>query len=407
MQTTLTDTTSTSFQKLLAEIRAFVTQEIYPLEKGFHTKTWDEMAPLLDAKREQVKANGWWMPQIHKEWGGMGLSVEAFGRVGEILGSSPLAHYVFNCQAPDAGNMEILIEYGTPEQQERFLKPLLEGQIRSCFSMTEPDYAGSNPVQMGTIARKEGDQYVINGRKWFTTGADGAAFAIVMALTDPENDSRYLRASQIIVPTDTPGFDLVRNISIMGEEGSGWASHAEIQYTDCTVPTSYLLGGAGAGFAIAQTRLGPGRIHHCMRWIGICERAFDMLCRRAVARELSPGKPLALKQTIQNWIAEQRADIDAARLLVLRAARKIDQEGAYAARAEISTIKFFTARVLHQTLDRAIQVHGALGTTDDTILAWWYRHERGARIYDGADEVHKSSLAKQILKKYGLQRPKK
>ncbi|MEN0006731.1 MAG: acyl-CoA dehydrogenase family protein [Bacteroidota bacterium] len=399
---TIIDTKAPAFQAMLEDMRQFMKTEVYPLEPNFHTKHWDEMLPLLEEKRTMVKERGWWCPQVPKEWGGMGLSLEAFGQVSEILGSSPFGHFIFNCQAPDAGNMEILIEFGTPAQQEQYLKPLLEGKIRSCFSMTEPHFAGSNPVQMGTVATKKDGYYHISGRKWFTTGADGAAFAIVMCLTDPDHDNKYTRASQIIVPTDTPGFEFVRNISIMGEEGSGWASHAELEYKDCTVPVENLLGGEGAGFSIAQTRLGPGRIHHCMRWIGICERAFDMLCQRAVDRELSPGKPLALKQTIQNWIAEQRADIDAARLLILRAARKIDEEGTYAARAEISIIKFFTARVLTQTLDRAIQVYGAMGTTDDTILSWWYRHERGARIYDGADEVHKSSLAKQILKKYGL-----
>lgn len=400
MHATYTNFDPATFRKLLDDIRQFVKGEIIPLESQFLQSDWKALEPFLNKKREKVKALGWWMPQIPVKWGGMGLSLEAFGQVSEILGSSPLGHYVFNCQAPDAGNMEILIEYGTPAQQEQFLKPLLEGAIRSCFAMTEPDYPGSNPVQLGTKAMLKNDHYLLNGHKWFTTGADGAAFSIVMCISESDSDQPYQRASQIIVPTDTPGFELVRNISIMGEEGSGWASHSEVRLTDCKVSVSNLLGGAGAGFAIAQSRLGPGRIHHCMRWIGICERAFDLLCRRALSRELSPGKPLAFKQTIQNWIAEQRADIDAARLLILRAARKIDQEGAYAARAQISMIKFFTARVLHQTLDRAIQVHGALGITDDIILSWWYRHERGARIYDGADEVHKSSLARQVLKKY-------
>jgi len=266
--------------------------------------------------------------------------------------------------------------------------------------MTEPDFAGSNPLLMGTTAVKEGSHYVINGHKWFTTGADGAAFAIVMVVTDPDAANPYKKASQIIVPTNTPGFTLVRNISIMGEAGSGWFSHGEVKFENCRVPVENVLGQEGAGFAIAQERLGPGRIHHCMRWIGICERAFEMMCKRALFREIGNGKHLSDQQTIQNWIAESRAEINAARLLVRDAAQKIDQSGAEHAKQEISIIKFYCANVLQQVLDRAIQVHGALGITDDTLLAGWYRHERGARIYDGADEVHKSRVAKEILKGY-------
>ena len=255
---------------------------------------------------------------------------------------------------------------------------------------------------MGTIAVKDGDDYLINGHKWFTSSADGAAFAIVMAITNPEAESPYQRASQIIVPTNTPGFTLVRNIPVMGEAGEGYFTHGEIIYENCRVPQSNLLGKEGAGFAIAQDRLGPGRIHHCMRWIGICERAFDMMCQYAASRELAPGRPLASRQTVQNWIAESRAEINAARLMVLDTAQKIDHSGAFAARVEISVIKFFVANVLQNVLDRAIQVHGALGLTDDTPLASWFRHERAARIYDGPDEVHKSRVAREIMKNYGL-----
>lgn len=296
--------------------------------------------------------------------------------------------------------MEILIEYGTDQQKETYLKPLLVGETRSCFSMTEPEHAGSNPTMMGTVAVKGDDHYRIDGHKWFTSSADGAAFAIVMVVTDQEGSNPYQKASQIIVPMETEGLELVRNISVMGEAGAGWASHAEIKYTSCKVPVSNLLGAEGEGFAIAQKRLGPGRIHHCMRWMGICERAFAMMCERAVTREIGPGKMLSDQQTIQNWIAESRAEMNAAKLMVQDAARKIDSDGASNAREEISIIKFYCANVLQQVLDRAIQVHGALGITDDTPLAWWYRHERGARIYDGADEVHKTRVAKEILKKY-------
>ncbi len=272
--------------------------------------------------------------------------------------------------------------------------------LEAVFSMTEPDFAGSNPVLMGTIATKDGDNYIINGHKWFTSSADGADFAIVMVMTDPDNPNPYMRASQIIVPTDTPGFNFIRNISVMGDEGDGWNSHAEIKYENCIVPEKNILGPVGAGFKIAQERLGPGRIHHCMRWIGQCEKAFEMMCERAASRDLMPGKPLSSKQTIQNWIAESRAEINASRLLVLDAAKKIDEHGAYKAKVEISTIKFYVAQVMQSVLDRALQVHGALGMTDDTPIAALFRHERSARIYDGADEVHKSRVAKEILKKY-------
>jgi len=397
-----TTATTDRLHEMLEQIQVFIDEEVYPLEAQAHGKSWGDVVPLLEEKRQKVKAAGLWTPHLAQAWGGPGLSLAAFGRVSECLGRSPFGHYVFNSQAPDVGNMEILMAHGTPEQQQRFLWPLLRGEIRSCFSMTEPEHAGSNPVIMSTTAVKDGDEYVINGHKWFTTAADGAAFAIVMAVTHPDAESPYGRASQIIVPTDTPGFRLVRNISVMGDVGGGWASHAEIRYEDCRVPQSNLLGAAGSGFTIAQERLGPGRIHHCMRWIGICERAFEMMCARAARREIAPGKPLATRQTIQNWIAESRAEIDAARLLVLDTARKIDEHGAYQARVQVSLIKFYVAGILQNVLDRALQTHGALGMTDDTPLAGWFRHERGARIYDGPDEVHKSRVARQIMKQYGV-----
>jgi alkylation response protein AidB-like acyl-CoA dehydrogenase len=332
----------------------------------------------------------------------MGLSLLEFAHISEALGRSPLGHYTFNCQAPDVGNMEILHLFGTDEQQERFLQPLVQGDIRSCFSMTEPEHAGSNPVWMSTTAEKEGDDYVINGHKWFTSSADGAAFAIVMAVTNPDADSPYRRASQIIVPTNTPGFNHVRRIPVMGDAGADYFSHSEIRYENCRVSQSNLLGEEGGGFAIAQERLGPGRIHHCMRWIGICERALAMMCQRAAERELSPGQPLASRQTIQHWIGESAAEIHASRLMVLDAAAKIDQHGQRAARVEISIIKFYVAGTLQRVLDRAIQLHGALGLTEDTLLSFWSRHERAARIYDGPDEVHKSVVARQLLREYGV-----
>lgn len=387
---------------VLSATQAFVETELLPLEKE---KNWQDggwIFPILEEKRAKVKKAGLWLPQIPQAWGGLGLSLAEHGQVSAILGQSPFGHYVFNCQAPDAGNMELLLEYGSAEQQERFLKPLLAGEIRSCFSMTEPEFAGSNPVMMGTTATKEGETYVINGHKWFTTAADGAAFAIVMCITHPNAESPHLRASQIIVPSDTEGFQHIRRIPIMGDEGQGWLSHSEICYENCRVPQSHLLGGEGQGFALAQSRLGPGRIHHCMRWLGIGERVFNMMVERAKTRKISENKTLAHQQTIQNWVAECRAELYAARLMVMDTARKIDENGVHAAKEEISIIKFYCAQVLQKVMDCAVQVHGALGMTEDTVLSFYYRHERGARIYDGADEVHKSSLAKAIFKKHGL-----
>ena len=253
---------------------------------------------------------------------------------------------------------------------------------------------------------RQGDEYVLNGRKWWSSGAGDprCKVAIVMAVTNPEAASPYARASQIVVPTDAPGFEIVQNLPVMGERGEGWMSHAEVRLHCVRVPAANRIGAEGSGFALAQERLGPGRIHHCMRWLGICERAFDLMCGRAAARELSPGRPLGSRQIVQEWIAESRAEIDAARLLVLRTAWRIDREGAAAARDDVSLIKFHTAAVLQKVLDRAIQTHGALGITEQTPLAFWWRHERGARIYDGADEVHKTSVAKRILGRYGMEK---
>lgn len=390
---------SPELKKILATIREFVREELIPLEPAFFAEGFNALEPTLQRKRQMVQDLGLWLPQVPQEYGGLGLTLFEHGLVSQELGQTPIGHYAFNCQAPDAGNMEILMEHGTVAQKEQFLQPLLRGETRSCFSMTEPEHAGSNPTMMSTTAVHEGDSYIIDGHKWFTSAADGAAFAVVMAVTNPEA-GRHARASQIIVPLDTPGFELVRNISVMGEPGDGWASHAEVRYDGVRVPQSNLLGEEGAGFAIAQERLGPGRIHHCMRWLGICERAFELTCRYAVNRVLAPGRTLADQQTIQNWVAENRAAINAARLMVLATAKRIDEEGQYAARDDISLIKFHVAGVLQTVLDRALQVHGGLGMTDDTPIAYWFRHERAARIYDGPDEVHKWSVARRIFKRY-------
>jgi len=387
-------------QETLARVRELVSQELYAVEEIDQGKSFCELIPILHEKRDLVRKLGMWLPQVPREHGGMGLGFLDHAMVSEELGKSPYGHYVFGAQAPDAGNIEILLEFGTEPQRQHWLQPLLAGKERSCFSMTEPDRPGSNPVWMETTAARDGDDYVINGHKWFTSSADGASFAIVMAVTNPDAPP-HRRASQIIVPTETPGFHHVRNIPCMGHEGDDWMSHAEIKYENVRVPITNRIGEEGAGFAIAQARLGAGRIHHCMRWIGIAERSLDLMCRRAVARELAPGQMLASRQTVQNWIAESRAEIDAARFMVLHAAWKIDQVGTRDARIEISTIKFSTAKAMLNTVDRAIQVHGALGMSDDTVLQNFYRNERSARIYDGPDEVHKRVVARQMLKQYG------
>lgn len=388
---------------MVRAVRAFTDERIVPLESSLLANGFEATLPALDALRDEAKKAGIWAPFLPVELGGQGLTLLEYGHVSEALGRSPVAHYVLNCQAPDVGNMELLHAHGSDAQKARFLEPLARGSIRSSFGMTEPENAGSNPVWLSTRAVKDGDDYVIDGHKWFTTGFEGSAFCIVMAVTDPEAPP-YARASQIIVPLDTPGLRMVRNLPVMGERGYGWASHAEIVLEGVRVPQANRIGPEGAGFLLAQERLGPGRIHHAMRWIGIAERAFELMCRYAVKRELAPGKPLATRDTVQAWIAESRAEIDASRLLVLDAAEQMDREGASAARDAIGVVKFYVAGMLQRVLDRAIQVHGGLGMLDDTPLAWWYRHERAARVYDGPDEVHKASLAKRILAGYGFSR---
>ena len=388
---------SAQIRETLTKIETFVEEEIHPLEDAFLHHRFDEVMPRLDEKRKKVKEMGLWAPGHAAEIGGMGLGLVDLGLVSEALGGSPMGHYVFGCHAPDAGNIEILHHYGTPEQKEHWLLPLVAGKIRSCFSMTEPDSPGSNPVIMKTTAVADGDDYVINGRKWYTTAADGARVAVVMAVTDPDA-STYGRASMILVPTETPGFELVRNIDVMGEEGEGYFSHSEIAYNDCRVPKTNLLGPEGHGFAIAQERLGPGRIHHCMRWLGICKRSLDLMCKRALERTIAPGQTLADKEIIQAWIAECAAEIAAARALTLHTAWKIERHGFKEAREDISMIKFLVAGAMQRVVDRALQVHGGLGMTDATPLAFFFRHERAARIYDGPDEVHKLALARRILR---------
>ena len=385
-------------RELLPRYQKFINEELIPQEMQLLSLPFKEAEILLKRLRIKAKDAGLWAPYLPAGHGTPALTLPEFAQLSEWMARTPFGHYVFNCQAPDIGNIELLHRHADQFQRERFLAPLEQGNIRSCFSMTEPGRAGSNPLLMDTTAVEDGDDWVINGRKWFTTAADGADFAVVMAVTDPAA-TPYERASLIIVPTDTPGFNLLRNIPVMGEAGEGYHSHGEILYTDCRVPKSHLIGQKGSGFRLAQERLGPGRIHHCMRWIGIAERSLELMCARAVSRSLGQER-LADRDTIKHWIAESRASIDAARYFVLHVAHDIEQRGAKAARDGISAIKFHVAKVMLEVVDRAVQVHGALGLTEDTPLSYWYRHERGARIYDGPDEVHKSSLARSILKPF-------
>jgi acyl-CoA dehydrogenase len=391
--------TEPEFQRKLDWMGDFVREEIWPLETlDLDVEQLDRaMSPL----KERVKEQGLWAAHLDPELGGQGFGQVKLGLMHEILGSSPFAPLAFGNQAPDSGNSEILALAGTPEQKERWLQPLLAGDLKSAFSMTEPETAGSDPTLLRTRAVREGDTYVINGHKWFSSNASIADFLIVMAVTDP-NARRYQRASMLIVPVDTPGVEIVRDVPTMEHPHGGqgrYGGHAEIYYRDVRVPAENLLGPEGAGFLIAQQRLGPGRIHHCMRWLGVSRRAFDMLCERALYRE-SHGSVLADKQTVQNWIADSAAQMQGARLMTLHAAWKMDAEGTSAARREIALIKFYGAQVLHDVVDRALQLHGALGYSTDLPLEAMYRFARAARLYDGPDEVHRQSVARTILRGY-------
>jgi len=372
---------------------AFMDQFVYPNE----SKLIEDEGLPVDLERElqeKVKALELWAPHLPRDWGGMGIGFIGQALVNEIAGRSVIAPRLFGNAAPDAGNAELLLIAATSEQKEKYLRPLAAGEVRSCFAMTEPEVAGSDPTGLRTTAVRDGDEWVINGHKWFTSGAIGSAFAIVMAVTDTTAGAHH-RASMILVPTGTPGFNIVRSVPVMGSGGVG--GHCEVRFQDCRVPVTNLLGESGQGFKLAQARLGPGRIQHCMRWIGAAQRSFDMMCAYALQRQ-SFGEPLAKKQSVQNWIADSAAEISAARLMTLNAAWKLDRGDD--ARIEISLIKFFGARVLHDVIDRAIQVHGALGYSKDTPLEMFYRDARAARIYDGPDEVHRQVVAQRILKSF-------
>jgi acyl-CoA dehydrogenase len=378
--------------ELRARYRSFMEEHVYPNEGALRS----DDPELVRSLRAKAKEQGLWAPHVPPEAGGTGQGFLAYAHLNEEIGRSSYAQLVFGCQAPDAGNAEILHLFGTHEQKERWLRPLVAGEIRSFFSMTEPEVPGSDPTTLRTTARRDGDDWVIDGHKWFSSGADGAAFGIVMAVTDPDGEP-HARASQIIVPVDTPGVEIVRPIPVMGHAGSGWSTHCEVWYRGVRVPVSNTLGDPGEGFRIAQKRLGPGRIHHVMRWLGQMQRAFELLCSYALEREAF-GSRLADKQTVQNWIADSAAEIHACRLMTLDAAHKIDSGDE--ARVAVSVIKYYAAGVLHDVIDRAIQVHGARGLTDETPLAEMYANARAARIYDGPDEVHRMVVSRRILREF-------
>jgi acyl-CoA dehydrogenase len=389
----MTSTTWAPPTERLELVRAFMADRVVPNEQAIERQ--DEAGEQLLAElQDEVRALGLWAPHLPPEAGGSGTGFLDYAYLNEQIGRSAFGQLVFGCQAPDAGNGEILHLYGTDDQKERWLQPLVAGQIRSFFSM--PEVPGSDPTMLKTRAVRDGDDWVIDGHKWFSSSAEGAGFGIVMAVTDPDAGP-HARATQIIVPADTPGVEIVKPIVVMGHAGKGWSTHCEVRYTNVRVPVANTLGAEGAGFLIAQKRLGPGRIHHVMRWLGQMQRAFELMCQYSLERHTSTG-PLSDKQTIQNWIADSYAEIQACRFMTLDAAHKIDAGDE--ARVEVSAIKFYAAGVLNDVIDRAVQVHGARGLTDETPLAGMLMNARAGRIYDGPDEVHRQVVAKRILKAF-------
>jgi acyl-CoA dehydrogenase len=391
--------TEPEFEEQLAWMREFVREEVWPIETIGDEISQAQLDAIYAPLHARVKEQGLWAAHLPPELGGQGFGQVKLGLMHEILGTSMYASNAFGCQAPDSGNAEILAIAGTPEQKERWLEPLLAGELFSAFSMTEPETPGSDPTQLQTRAVRDGDGYVLNGHKWFTSNGSIADFLIVMAVTDPEARA-HQRASMFIVPVDTPGVRIARDVPTMEhpyERFGVLGGHSEIFYEDVRLPPEALLGGEGEGFLIAQKRLVPGRIHHCMRWLGIARRAFDMMVERATYRPVKGGL-LADRQIVQSWIADSAAEMQAARLMTLHAAWKMDRYGSSAAREDVSLIKFFGAKVLHDVVDRSLQLHGALGYSGDLPLEFMYRFSRHARFVDGADEVHRETVARRILR---------
>ena len=389
--------------ELREQLRAFIAERILPRERELVASIDAEVAPgvaypsSIRELRAEARAAGLWNLWLANHHDGPGLSNVEYGALCEEIGYSlAVAPAVFNCSFPDTGNAEVLLEYGTPAQVEQYARPLLEDDVRSCFALTEPDAASSDPTNIATSAVLQGSEWVLDGHKWFTSGAMGAQFAIVMAVTEPDAPP-HARASMLIVPVAAAGFELERQLPVFGH-GRGYG-HAELRFHGVRIPAENVLGGRGEGFAIAQARLGPGRIHHCMRAIGAGERAFELMCRRANSR-VTRGETLADKQIVQDWVARSRIEIDAARLSVLHAAWMIDSVGKRAARQHIAQIKVQVADMINAVVDRAIQVHGALGLSDDTPLAGLHRMARALRFGDGPDEVHKLTIARRELARF-------
>jgi acyl-CoA dehydrogenase len=393
--------TEPEFQEKLDWIEEFVRDEVEPLDLAFDSHlVYDKNHPVHEKVvrplQDEVKARDLWACHLGPELGGKGYGQTKLALMNEILGRSTWAPSVFGSQAPDSGNAEIIAHYGTEEQKERYLQPLLDGRISSCYSMTEPQ-AGSDPQQFRCAAERDGDEWVISGEKWFSSNLRYAAFAIVMAITDASVPV-YQGASMFLVPTDTPGINIVRNVGLAGErEGEG--SHAYVRYENVRVPAENLLGGEGQAFVIAQTRLGGGRIHHAMRTIGMCQRAFDMMCERALSRE-TQGEVLAKKQMVQDAIAESWIQLLQFRLQVLHAAWTIDQVGGHKARTEIAGVKVATPKVMHDIVYRAMHIHGALGVSNEMPFAGMWLGAPIMGIADGPTEVHKLTIARQVLKRY-------
>jgi acyl-CoA dehydrogenase len=393
--------TDPEFQEKLDWIDGFVRDEIEPLDLAFDSHiVYDRSHPVhekvIRPLQEEVKKRDLWACHLGPDLGGKGYGQLNLALMNEILGRSNFAPMVFGCQAPDSGNAEILAHYGTDAQKEKYLAPLLNGDIVSCYSMTEPQ-AGSDPAQFTCRAWRDGDEYVIDGEKWFSSNLRYAAFAIVMAVTDPDVPV-YQGTSMFLVPTDTPGVEIIRNVGL-ASEAPGEGSHAYVHYNHVRVPADNLLGGEGQAFAIAQTRLGGGRIHHAMRTIAVCRRAFDMMCERALSR-VTQGEVLAKKQMVQEKIADSYIQLEAFRLLVLQAAWKIDQGDGHTARREIAVVKVLTPQVLHDIVYRALHIHGSLGTSNEMPLMGMWAMMPVMGIADGPTEVHKITIARQVLKEY-------